>query len=410
MNRPENILLKNTSQLKTSFIHVPGSKSESNRVLILMALSGKNTSITNLSTARDTRTLRSLLNNNDEVQNVHDAGTTMRFLTAYYAITKQQKVLTGTLRMQERPIRILIDALRQIGCEITYLNNTGFPPIRISGFKQQKSAFVSIPGNVSSQYISALIMVAPALPNGLSIELTGKTGSKPYIEMTLNLISQFGVTYDWKNQVITIPGQPIECKDITIEPDWSGASYWFAFVALANNAEIFLPGLKNQSLQGDKVICEIMAELGVKTIFDDAGIQLSKIKAKSEVSIDFTDCPDLAQTIAVVCAAKKIKAKFTGIRSLRIKETDRIAALQNELSKINCTFVQTGDDEYKLVPGDTLPKQVVINTCDDHRMVMAFAPLCTLMDVEMNHMEVVEKSYPSFWSDVANSGVELINI
>ena len=410
MNRSESILLKKTSQLKTTFIQIPGSKSESNRVLILMALSGKYSSITNLSTARDTRTLRSLLNNNDEVQNVHDAGTTMRFLTAYYAITRQRKVLTGTLRMQERPISILVDALRQIGCEISYLNKTGYPPIRTSGFNQQKSAFVSIPGNVSSQYISALIMVAPLLPKGLSIELTTKTSSKPYIEMTLSLISQFGVTYNWKNQVITIPGQDIAHTNITIEPDWSGASYWFAFVALANNAEIFLPGLKNQSLQGDKVICEIMAELGVKTIFDDAGIQLSKIKAKSEVSIDFTDCPDLAQTIAVVCAAKKIKAKFTGIRSLRIKETDRIAALQNELSKINCTFVQSGDDDYKLVPGSVLPRKTVLNTYDDHRMAMAFAPLCTVMDVEITEPTVVEKSYPSFWSDVANSGVELINI
>ncbi len=407
MNRPERILLIKTSQLKSIFISIPGSKSESNRVLILMALSGINSSITNLSTARDTRTLLSLLNNNDKVQNVRDAGTTMRFLTAYYAITGQQKVLTGTLRMQERPIRILVDALRQIGCEITYLNKTGYPPIRTSGFRQQKSAHVIIPGNVSSQYISALIMVAPVLPNGLSIELTGKTGSKPYIEMTLSILSRFGVTYEWKNQIISIPGQPIGSTKITIEPDWSGASYWFAFVALAKKAEIFLPGLKSKSLQGDKVITEIMSELGVKTSFDDTGIQLSKIEAKPEVRIDFTDCPDLAQTVAVVCAAKKIKAKFTGISSLRIKETDRIAALQNELSKINCTFVQTGDDKYDLVPGDSLPTQAVINTYEDHRMAMAFAPLCMLMNVEITDQKVVEKSYPSFWSDVASAGVDI---
>ncbi len=404
------IQLKKCLNFHPEIIIIPGSKSESNRALIISALSRNKCIINNLSSARDTQTLASLLNNKSLDQNVQDAGTTMRFLTAFYSATNQHKILHGTARMHERPIKILVDALIKLGAKITYLEKKGFPPIEIFGLNDQKIDKISVPGNVSSQYISALLMIAPVLPKGLKIELEGDIGSKPYIDMTLQILSNFGVIHHLKGKTISIPPQSIKFNEFEVEPDWSGASYWYAFVSLANNVELSLPGLNNHSLQGDKVISEIMTPLGVKTNFNEAGVHLSKSEAKSETSIDFTDCPDLAQTIAVVCAAKKIKAKFKGIRSLKIKETNRIEALRNELTKLNCTFKQTGSDEYIIVPGDRLPNQVVINTYDDHRMAMAFAPLCMLMDVEITHPEVVEKSYPSFWTDVALSGVEIINI
>ncbi len=400
-------LLKN-NHFKSKKVHIPGSKSESNRALIISALEGNNGKIYNLASARDTKTMQSLLNSSETIQNVLDAGTTMRFLTAYYAVTNQHRVLTGTPRMQQRPIKILVDALNELGCRITYQNEVGYPPHEISKFENQLTDSIQISGDVSSQYISALLMIAPILPMGLRLELTGKIGSKPYIKMTLDILSAFGIKYSWIEDIISIENQNFTPAEFTVEADWSGASYWYAFASLAKHDGILLKGLKENSIQGDRIIAEMMAGLGIKTTFNEEGAYLQKIDFNDSISIDFRDCPDLAQTISVVCAAKGIKGKFTGLESLKIKESDRISALLNELSKLNCTFLETNPKHYELIPTKILPENITVETYDDHRMAMAFAPLVSLMNVEIMVPSVVEKSYPEFWDEVAKSGVEII--
>lgn len=407
MSNSGNLVLEKTDSFRPISINIPGSKSESNRVLIIKALIGTMSGITNLATARDTKTLYSLLNNIQVRQNVLDAGTTMRFLTAYYAATNQHKILTGTERMLERPLGILVDALNHIGCDISYLDKVGYPPLEIHGFEGQRANLVSIAADVSSQFISALMMIAPVLPNGLKIRLKGKVGSKPYIEMTTRILSAFGISIQESGGVIEIPNQDFQDTIFAIEPDWSGASYWYAFSSLASEINVTIPGLKQNSLQGDRVIANRMIELGVTTEFDPSGVTLQKTTPKNHISMDFTDNPDLAQTIAVVCAANGIKGTFKGLKSLYIKETDRIAALQKELIKINSVLEQTEHDTYTLIPGINLPQSVTIETYNDHRMAMAFAPLCTKMQVEIINPEVVNKSYPEFWEEVGRSGVKI---
>lgn len=399
-----NIILHKTTRISGLVTHLPSSKSISNRALIIKALAG-DSKLINLSDANDTQLMLKLINSTDYELDVEDAGTTMRFLTAFNAIRGKSRLITGTDRMQQRPIKILVDALRTIGADIEYVNKEGYPPVKINGFAGQKSKEVTIRGDVSSQYISALMMIAPSLPTGLWINFEGNVTSKPYLEMTATLMRQFGVFVDFNDTGINIPRQAYKPTTVTVESDWSAASYWFAFTALADSAEITLPNITLESLQGDRVIVDIMQQLGVKAELKGKDLQLTKKNAVSEIGWDFTDCPDLAQTVAVVCAAKGIVGKFTGLESLRIKETDRIKALQTELDKIGASFTE---EEGKWVVRPTskpIADNILFNTYLDHRMAMAFAPLAALADIVIEDPAVTRKSYPKFWEDVALVGV-----
>ena len=396
----------NTVEGKTNLL--PSSKSISNRALILNALSGNQSIVSNLSSARDTQLMMRLVNSEDHVIDVMDAGTTMRFLTAYFAISGKHKTLTGTERMKQRPIALLVNALRQLGVTINYLENDGFPPHEVIALNPTSVTTISIPGNISSQYISALMMVAPLLPKGLTIQLEGKIGSRPYIQMTAELIKKFGITCDFSGQTIHIPHGNYKPVSYTVEADWSAASYWFAFTALAEKASITLPNISSASLQGDRVIVEIMEKLGVNTRFENNQAFLTKTNHETFLEWDFTDCPDLAQTVLPVCACKGISGKFTGLESLRIKESDRIAALQTELGKIGAKITEEVTGSWMLTPGSAWTgSSIQIETYHDHRMAMGLAPLATLIDVEIVAPEVVNKSYPGFWEDMKAVGFEL---
>lgn len=344
-----------------------------------------------------------LIHDKSKTIDVEDAGTTMRFLTAYFSVTNQNKIITGTARMKERPIGILVDALRSLGADIEYMEKSGFPPLDIKQFSGQKTASLRIRGDVSSQFVSALMMVAPTLPQGLTLTLEGKVGSRPYIEMTASLMDLFGVSCDIREKQIHIPAQAYQGVSFTVESDWSGASYWFAFAALAEQAEIFLPRLHLKSLQGDSAIMKIMESLGVHSRMEGGLMKISKTNGGRSLSWDFTHCPDLAQTVAVVCAAKGVEGIFRGLESLRIKETDRIAALQNELRKIGAELREE-KDQWTLIPSRSLPSKAFFATYKDHRMAMAFAPLAAIMDVSIENPAVVRKSYPRFWDDLKEIG------
>ena len=393
----KTLILEQNSTFLPTRIPLPSSKSESNRALIIDALTEGENRLLNLAEARDTQTMIRLLKENPPIYDVLDAGTTMRFLTAYAAVTDQHKVMTGTPRMCERPIGILVDALRALGAEIHYMNKEGFPPLAVHGLKIQKTDHIQIRGDVSSQYISALLMIAPVLPQGLTLELTGKVGSRTYIEMTIQLMEAFGVSCEWVENRIQVKPQAYKFTVFSVESDWSGASYWFSLLACADEGDLFLEGLKKDSLQGDSKIVEIMDRLGVKSEFKVGGLQLTKQEVKGLETFDFSDCPDLAQTVAVTCAIIGQKVAFTGLESLRIKETDRIFALQQELAKFGAKLEEGSDEVFTLIPSVSMPNEVRIHTYDDHRMAMAFMPLMTKTRVIIEDPEVVNKSYPSFW-------------
>ncbi|NOS56066.1 MAG: 3-phosphoshikimate 1-carboxyvinyltransferase [Cyclobacteriaceae bacterium] len=404
--------IKANSIVRGTTNELSSSKSISNRALLLQALSNNQSVVSNLSVARDTQLMERLVASSDIMIDVLDAGTTMRFLTAYFALSGKNKVMTGTDRMKERPIALLVDALRKIGASIDYIEKEGFPPIETKGFSGQLADQLAIPGNVSSQYISALMMVAPILPKGLTIHLQGKIGSVPYIRMTAELMKQFGVEtfLDFDKGLIKIQHSRFKKAEVIVEADWSSASYWFAFVALAKQAELTLPKVSEKSLQGDRVIVDIMNHLGVQTIFKNGNALLSKKEAAKNLTWDFKDCPDLAQTVLPVCAAKGIPGDFTGLESLRIKETDRIAALQNELQKIGATLSEPSTGNWKLEPGRIPTQSITIQTYHDHRMAMGFAPLATIQDLKIESPEVVNKSYPGFWRDMNSVGFETTSL
>ncbi len=386
---------------------LPSSKSLSNRALIINALTQHNGTLENLSSARDTQLMESLLHSSDHVIDAMDAGTTMRFLTAYLSVTGRSKLLTGSARMKERPINLLVDALRKLGVTIDYKEKEGFPPIETKGFSRQLTDKIKIRGDVSSQFISALMMVAPALPQGLTIELEGKVGSWPYLTMTAELMGLFGIKPQMSGERIQIQAGNYMPAFYRVEPDWSAASYWYAFTALAATADILLPQVESFALQGDRVIVDIMKKLGVTSDFQKDGLRLTKSNPETNVLVvDFSNCPDLAQTILPVCAAKNIFGEFTGLESLRIKETDRIAALQIELAKIGAAFVENGN-QWKLIPGKLPTAKPVFKTYHDHRMAMGFAPLATLMNLSIEAPDVVRKSYPTFWDDMKGVGFTL---
>lgn len=387
-------------------IQLAASKSECNRALIINALTGFKSELTNISEARDSQTMLRLLNSTDAVADVIDAGTTMRFLTAYFAVTGQKKTMTGTTRMCERPIGILVDALRSLGADITYEKEEGYPPLKLNGFSYSGNNELTMRGDVSSQYISALLMIAPELPSGLTIKLEGEVGSRPYIEMTLNQMAHFGIDYkaDWQTNTLYIPALKYQPQPYAIESDWSGASYWYSIVALAKDAEVELLGLKKDSLQGDSEIVQIMKNLGVDSVFTDRSVLLTKIAPAASIGWDFTNCPDLAQTVAVCCAVQKIRLSLTGVESLKIKETDRIFALQQELKKLGAELKEVEKDHlYEVTAISDIPTEPVpsIHTYDDHRMAMAFAPVGMVTPVIIEEPGVVVKSYPGYWKDLA---------
>lgn len=393
-------------------IPLPSSKSESNRALIIQALCNPASKLSNLSSARDTQTMIRLLGSEGHVLDVIDAGTTMRFLTAYCAAVGRDQILTGTPRMCKRPIGILVNALRSLGAEIEYWKQDGFPPLHIvSKGEGIKGGAVSLPGNVSSQFISALLMVGPVLPGGLELTLEGSVTSRPYIQMTLSLMEFFGVKATWEENTISVPHRPYQPQPYTIESDWSGASYWYSMVALSEAAEVKLRGLRKVSRQGDAKIAELMEHFGVRSDFREDGVLLTKhpLPDKSVFAVDFTSFPDLAQTMAVVSAATGKPLQLSGLHTLRIKETDRIAALQNELKKFGVSM-KSDDDTNFLVQGTFTPAHLPVHTYEDHRMAMAFAPLVMKQDrLGIEDPDVVQKSYPEFWDHLRSTGIEINN-
>ncbi len=401
-------------------ITLDGSKSISNRVLLIKALCENDFEIKNISTSKDTTTLQKLLAQvaTGQTFDAGAAGTTYRFMTAYLSTQSGTQVLTGSARMKQRPIGILVDALRQLGAKIDYLENEAYPPLQIgeaTNFGQNNH--IQIAANTSSQYISALLMLAPTLPKGLDLELTGKIVSRSYIEMTLQTMAYFGIEHTWNEQTISIKPQPYQAKDFTVEADWSAASYYYAMAAFADqDLNLKLNGLYENSLQGDAIIAEMMEKFGVKTIFKEDFIYIKKSGEKRSPMFewDFLLCPDIAQTMAVVCAGTGVQGLFTGLETLKIKETDRIQALQNELqklqvflSKLPAKFSKRSQKDYYMLEGKALLDEPQFPTYEDHRMAMAFAPLAMLGDIKIEEPKVVGKSYPAFWEDIQKLGFEV---
>ncbi|MDQ0476968.1 3-phosphoshikimate 1-carboxyvinyltransferase [Chryseobacterium sp. MDT2-18] len=402
--RLEKSTLKDNETIKIS-----GSKSISNRLLILSYLF-KNLKIENLSNSQDTQLLHRALESNADLVDIHHAGTAMRFLTSYFAIQEgKTTVLTGSERMKERPIQFLVDALRDLGADISYLEKEGFPPLKINGKKLEKSS-VAIPANISSQFISSLMLIGSKLENGLEINLVGKITSRPYLEMTLKILRNIGILTQWEGQVIQIfpnihsdkSSQIIKC---ICESDWSSASYFYSLAAIGRKS-INLKSFRPHSLQGDSVIKEIYWKFfGVNTISQGSESKISLMPESSFVfpeyiSLDMNDCPDIAQTLCVTATALQIPFEITGLSTLKVKETDRLVALKNELFKIGCISEITDDSIYS-VKFFEANENISIETYNDHRMAMSFAPFCLITPLTIENEQVVEKSYPQFWDDFA---------
>jgi len=403
-------------------VALPASKSISNRALIIYALSGGQVLPQNLSDCDDTEVIINALRDMPEVINIKAAGTAMRFMTAFLSVTKGTHTLTGTERMKHRPIGILVDALRALGADITYAGEEGYPPLRITGQKLNGGT-LEIAGNVSSQYISALLMIGPALGKGLELRLTGEIISRPYIDLTLWMMREFGADAEWtSSDTITVKPKPYSQRDYFIESDWSGASYWYEIMALMddNDAELRLTGLKDGSKQGDSVVRYIFSLLGVKTVFQSKKStkpQTVTIKTNGrclpKLEYDFINSPDLAQTFVVACAAKGIPFHFKGLSTLKIKETDRIEAMKKEMRKLGFVIESRNDSELIWDGKTCMPtKERGIDTYEDHRMALAFAPYALKSgSIIINNPQVVTKSYPSYWTALADAGfsVEEIN-
>ncbi len=391
---------------KTS-VQLPASKSICNRALILNALSYSPYEIQNLSDCDDTDVMVKALNSNDSHFDVKAAGTAMRFLTAFLSKVVGEWTITGTERMKNRPIRILVDALNAVGAKIEYLEKEGFPPLRIMGSALQGGE-ISLDGGVSSQYISALLMIAPLMEKGLTLHLQGKVISKPYIHLTLQLMKQYGVESEWVGSTIKVAPQSYRPLPYTVESDWSAASYWYEMMALSQQAEIELKGLFKESLQGDAAGAKLFAQLGVATDYKAGGVVLRKNgNVCQKLIYDFVNEPDLAQTFVTTCAFMDIPFCFTGLQSLKIKETDRIEALKCELRKLGYVLTDTNGSILEWNGERCEPEaHPVITTYEDHRMAMAFAPasLVRKEGIEIAHPEVVSKSYPHFWENLESAG------
>ena len=418
-----NILLKNSKlETRNLKLQITGSKSETNRLLLLQALY-PNLILENTSNSDDSEVMFKALQNsqlatrNSQLIDVHHAGTAMRFLTAFFAIQEgkdlsdvAEVVLTGSVRMKERPIKILVDALIQLGAEITYEENEGFPPIRIKGKKITQNK-VSLPANVSSQYISALLLIAPKLEKGLELTLEGEITSIPYIKMTLALLNEIGVETSFVGNKITVcHAELVSASRLTVESDWSSASYWYSIVALSEiGYQVTLSSYKKNSLQGDCALIEIYKDFGVETTFNnDNSIIISKERMHnsqlSTLNSQLNNSPDIAQTIAVTCFGLGLGCDLYGLHTLKIKETDRLEALKTELTKLGGVVVVTNESLH-LKPSTHINENIAINTYQDHRMAMAFAPLALKVTIKINEAEVVSKSYPDFWEDLKKIGV-----
>lgn len=403
-------------QLRGEII-LPSSKSISNRALLIHALSHGQSMPQNISDCDDTFVMVRALNSSADLIDIMAAGTAMRFLSAYLAVNEGTRIITGTERMKQRPIGILVDALRTLGAKVEYVEKEGFPPLRITGGAHEGET-LTLPGNVSSQYISALLMIGPTLKKGLTIELTGDIVSRPYIDLTLQLMHTFGAQAAWRSErEITV--KPGQYQDIPyyVESDWSAASYWYEMMALTSDreAEIILPGLFSKSYQGDSAVRQIFERLGVQTSFFRnteglEGVRLTKQPRSCErLEYDFVNQPDLAQTFVVTCAMLNMPFHFTGLQSLKIKETDRISALINELHKLGYLIGEANNAELFWDGVRTAPTAgAAIDTYEDHRMAMAFAPCCLVSpDIRINNPQVVSKSYPHYWDNLKQIGFEI---
>lgn len=399
-------------------ITLDGSKSISNRILIINALCEEGFKIEKISTSKDTQTLIALLNQQDSsVYDAGAAGTTFRFMTAYLALQEGTQILTGSERMKQRPIGKLVNALRALGCNIEYLENEGYPPLKINAPNALNISELSIAADTSSQYITALLLIAPTLPNGLRLTLEGNIVSLPYIQMTLSLMGYFGVKHSWEGHTIIVEPQAYIAKDIIVEADWSAASYYYALGAFADELDLKLNGLYKDSLQGDSVAIEMGFHFGIDTTYTEGGLHLKKSgEPVTELfEWDFIKCPDIAQTFAVICAGTGVQGLFTGLETLFIKETDRVAALKNELQKVGVSFVklpakfaQKSQKQYFMVEGKAdWTEAPVFPTYEDHRMAMSFAPLAMFHPVKIEDPSVVNKSYYEYWADLKKLGFEI---
>ncbi|MHA7842649.1 MAG: 3-phosphoshikimate 1-carboxyvinyltransferase [Winogradskyella sp.] len=404
-------ILKSSIANRQSTITITGSKSESNRLLLLQALYPQ-ISIENLSNSDDSVLMQKALSSDDEVIDVHHAGTAMRFLTAYFSIQENTEVtLTGSSRMKERPIAILVEALKQLGADIQYIENEGFPPLKIRG-KKLTNPRVDLKANVSSQYISALLLIASRLENGLELTLNGKITSVPYIKMTLDLLSEIEVETTFEDNVITVKPKTngVESKTLVVESDWSSASYFYSIVALSDlGTEITLSSYKKESLQGDAVLAKIYNLFGVDTTFGATSITLQKssiVNRQSKIDLDLANAPDIAQTIAVTAFGLGLECFLKGLHTLKIKETDRLVALKTELEKLGAEVTITNESLY-LSKSKSIKSNVSVNTYNDHRMAMAFAPLGLKTNLQIKDAEVVSKSYPQFWDDLSSIGFKI---
>ena len=399
LSKPKNSLLN-------AKVTITGSKSETNRLLLLQSVF-PSISVGNISNSDDAQVMqRGLATAVGEVD-IHHAGTAMRFLTSYFASTPEKDVLlTGSKRMKERPIQVLVEALRSLGADIAYGEKEGYPPLKIKG-KQLPGGPVSLPANISSQYISSLLLIAPTLKHGLELELVGKITSVPYIEMTLSLLDQLGIkTHFEGNRIKVHPKTQLEETDFVVESDWSAASYFYSIVAMAEvGSEISLSSYKKDSLQGDSVLAKIYTQFGVETTFLDHSIRLKKIALpeKEQIECELSNAPDIAQTIAVSCLGLGLGCHLTGLHTLPIKETDRLAAMKTELEKFGAT-VKIDHESLTLSPSGSLKENQQVDTYNDHRMAMAFAPLALKVGFTVNDAMVVSKSYPDFWNDLAMVG------
>lgn len=386
-------------------IEVPGSKSESNRLLLLKHLYFPNLDIGKISDSRDTSFMKAGLESESANINIGDAGTAMRFITAYSATKPGTDItLSGSDRMHQRPIGILVDGLNLLGAKITYLDKEGYPPLRIEGH-ELKGGTLEIDGSVSSQFISALMMIGPGMEEGIHLKMKGFSVSAPYIYLTANLMRKFGFDVKLENGDIIIPHKTVDTvPKFVVEPDWSAASYWYAIALLADSAEIYLPGFRQHSLQGDAFVSGLFEPLGIHSHFIGSGFRLKKGEVKQQkFEINLIHNPDLAQTLAVVFAAKNLPAKITGLQTLRIKETNRLEALKTELEKTGAE-IEIGNDFLEVKKGIQSLEGVVFDTYEDHRMAMAFAPLALLAPITINDPDVVAKSYQSFWKDLESVG------
>ena len=383
-------------------IGLESSKSISNRLLIIKELCKTKFEIQNLSNSKDTKILNELLDSFKTRKDINceDAGTALRFAVAFLTTKKGTWKVLGSKRMHERPIKPLIDCLIELGAEIKYLEKEGFPPIEIKS-KKLKSKKLSLSGDISSQFISALLLVAPTIENGLILEITSKVLSKPYIDMTLDLMRQFGIEHSWENKLIKVEQQNYLAKNIKIENDWSAASFWYSFLALSKSGEIKIPNLYAKSLQGDSVLSSIYLKLGIKTEFNENSIVLYKTKnIAKEIELDLSNHPDLALPIIITCCGLGIKAHLMGLESLKIKESNRLECIKKELEKFN-VICSISDSSIKIKKNQKIVQPKSIIEChNDHRIAMSIAPLCMKVDsIKFDNKEVVNKSYPKFWED-----------